>query len=142
MSYKCCEAKDRISRGPATDEEIQGIVVRLHKTHTKSSAGGDPNQVFEELKPPGTGQKMLPVIEGLEERFKGKEVPKSKEEEVITRLSSAHTKAWKARLDNPRILLYPERTLLCNNVERISQYQNTGQTVKQALLDRREKWFN
>ncbi len=142
MSYKCCEAKDSISRAPATDEEIQQIVVRLHKTHTKSSAGGGDIKPMEELKPPGTGQKMLPIIEGLEERFKGKDVPKSKEEEVITRLASAQTKAWKARLDNPRILLYPERTLLCNNVERIVQYQTTGQTVKQALLDRREKWFN
>ena len=142
MPYQSTVAKDIISKGLATQEEIDGIVARLSKTHTKSSAGGETCKPAEELKVPGYGQKMLPVIDGLDERFKGAQVEKSKEDEVIRRLHSAHTKAWKSKLNYPKILLFPERTLLCNNVERIKTFQESGQTVKQNVLERREKWYN
>ena len=142
MPYQSTKAKDIMSKGPATQEEIDGIVNRLSKTHTKSSAGGEMCKTMEELKAPGYGQKMLPAIEGLEGRFKGAQVEKSKEDEVIQRLHSAHTKSWKSKLDHPKILLFPERTLLCNNVERIKMFQESGQTVKQNILERREKWYN
>ena len=140
--YQSTAAKDIISKSAASQEEIDGIVKRLNTTHTKSSAGGEVCKTMEQINIPGYGQKMLPAIEGLEERFRGASVDKSKENEVIERLHSAHTKAWKSRLDNPKILLFPERTLLCNNVERIRMFQENGQTVKQNVLERREKWFN
>ena len=47
-----------------------------------------------------------------------------------------------ARIDNMRILLYPERTLLMNEPNRIKTFQETGSLVKQAILQRREKWYN
>ena len=142
MPYQSTKAKDIISKGPASQDEIDGIVTRLSKTHTKSSAGGETCKTTEELKVPGYGLKMLPVIDGLEERFKGAKVEKTKEDEVIQRLHSAHTKAWRSKLNTPKILLFPERTLLCNNVERIKMFQESGQTVKQNVLERREKWYN
>ena len=132
---------NKIARTPATEEEMNEIFGRLATMHTKSSSGGQGVPPYEHPKTPGIGTKTFPVIEGLDERFKGSKVPKEKEKEVIERLHTAKTKAEEARLDNPRILLYPERTLLCNNVERIRTYQDSGQTVKQAVLERREKWF-
>ena len=132
---------NKIARSPASEEEMNGIYARLATTHTKSSSGGQGIPPMEPPKTPGIGTKVFPVIKGLDERFKGSKISKEKESEVIQRLHTAKTKAEDARLSNPRILLYPERTLLCNNVERIHMFQDSGQTVKQAVLDRREKWF-
>ena len=86
---------------------------------------------------------MWPTIDGLEERFKGvKAVPRNKWQESSTRLSSAPTKSSAARRDFQRILLYPERTILMNNTERIVNYQKSGAMSRQLDLQRREKWFN
>ena len=131
-----------VSRQPASEDEMKEIYQRLNGTHTKSSQPTDCKS-YEPMNPPGYGQKMLPPIEGLEERFKGsKGLPKEKVEEKVGELHSTQTKASQARRDNPRHLLYPERTLLMNNVERIVEFQEKGSLVKQTVLQRREKWYN
>ena len=135
-------AENIVAREPATEEEIKTIFSRLQTTHTKSSNGGAECKPHDPPAPQGLGHKMLPIIDGLEERFKGdKAMKKEKADSVFTRLTSAHTRSSRARGESPKILLYPERTLLCNNVTRIVNYQNTGEVVKQATLARREKWF-
>ena len=141
MPYETVVARDVISRPPASNEELGEIVNRLHSTLTKS-ATGQTCKTYNQPKCPGTGLKMLPTIEGLESRFTGKEVAADKEKEVRDRLHGAGTKASSARYQNPRILLYPERTLLMNNVERIVAFQQSGAVAKQNVLARREKWFN
>ena len=55
---------------------------------------------------------------------------------------STDTGASKARKDFPRILLYPERTILHNNTSRIRSYQDSGTMSRQKELARREKWYN
>ena len=129
-------ARDTISRKFTSEDEVQESFKRLQTTHTKSSSGD--TVPCKEIKAPQT----LPVIEGLDGRFKGDaKSNKSKMADITERLSSAHTRSSKARLDNPRILLYPERTLLCQNVKRINDFQVDGSTVRQKELARREKWF-
>lgn len=139
--YKGLVAKDTISRAPATDDEIKEISARLASTQTKATKPA-PCRSIDELKEPGSGLKMLPVIPGIEERFRGPAVEPEKTKEAAARLHTTRTKAWQAQLDNHRILLYPERTLLMNNVERIAQYQQNGAIAKQTVLARREKWYN
>ena len=126
----------------ASDEEQVAISARLNSTHTKSSSGGVDCRTYPNPNPPGYGLKMFPVIEGLDTRFMGDKVAPEKVQEVIVKMHKTQTKASQARIDNPRHLLYPERTLLMNNVERIEQYQTTGGLVRQNLLQRREKWYN
>ena len=130
-----------ISRAPASTEELDEIYGRLHTTHTKSSKGGEECRPVEHMTAPGYGLPMFPVIDGIEKRFHGHEAPPEKVTEVITRMTKAQTKASQARLDNAAILLYPERTLLMNNVERIHMFQESGALVKQAMLQQREKWY-
>ena len=138
---KPLEADNSLAREPVSEQERNEILHRLNKTHTKSSQGA-PCKDPDEPNTPGLGTKCLPVIEGLEKRFKGQKSDENKVKDIFNRLSSASTRSSRARYENARILLYPERTLLCNNVERIVSYQNTGATVKQEVLARREKWFN
>lgn len=145
MSGKICRqspttAVDKIARKLESNEEIMAVYKRLNSTHTKSSSPQNCKG-FDTPNPPGYGQKMFPIIDGLDTRFGGKNVPAEKVNDVISRLHTSQTKSSKSRMDNPRILLYPERTLLCNDVERIKAYQDTGETVKQPYLDRREKWY-
>lgn len=92
---------------------------------------------------PGLGQKTLPIISGEGVRFKGnlKETFTSASE-VGSRLTSATTSASRSRLQNHRILLYPERVLLCNDVARIAAFQENGSLLKQKDMNAREKWFN
>ena len=136
------KAQDTISRPRGSDDDVDQITQRLVKTHTKSSSGGAECKTMDPLKSPGYGQKMYPIIDGLVQRFSGRLRPATGSVDGITqRLTSAQTKASQARLDNPRILLYPERTLLCNNVARIGMFQQNGVTVRQKELARREKWY-
>ena len=121
---------------------MEAIIGRLNSTHTKASSGATECKPFEENPPAGYGLKMYPVIEGLEQRFKGHEAPQDKVDEVIGKLHTTPTACSKARKDPPRILLYPERTTLMNNVERIVGYQTSGSVARQKDLQRREKWFN
>ncbi len=139
--YRARRAVNRVARPPCSEEEMGEIYTRLYTTTTKAWTGGEGIGPMDPPKEPGLGLKMYPVIDGLDTRFQGASVPKEKKEEIIGRLHTAKTKAEQARLDNPRVLLYPERTLLCNNVERINAYQNNGSTVKQDVLERREKWY-
>ena len=134
-------ADNSIAKDPVPEREMTEIFKRLNTTHTKAT---EPTacKPYEPPKTPGLGQKCLPDIDGLDARFKGKRVDSAKAGNIFSRLSSASTKSSRARYDNAKILLYPERTLLCNNVERIVNYQNTGSVVKQDTLARREKWFN
>ena len=96
---------------------------------------------MEPAKPCGYGLKMYPVIDGIETRFMGT-VDADKKEESLARLLKTQTTSSQARMDNPRILLYPERTTLMNNVERIKAFQDSGATTRQKEMQRREKWFN
>ena len=133
---------NKVSRPPATADEMKEIYQRLSSAHTKSSRN-QKCRTYEEPKPPGYGLKLLPVIDGLEKRFNPDSgLPKEKVEEVVQHLHTKQTGASQARRDNPRHLLYPERTLLMNNVERILDFQEKGSLVKQTVLQRREKWYN
>lgn len=131
---------------PASDICIllqQEIFERLNKTHTVSSANtGQIRHPKDPPKPPGYGMKMFPIIEGLDTRFAGFPASQDKVAEVVGHLMKTQTTASQAKLDNPRILLYPERTTLMNNVERIRAYQENGAVAKQNMLQRREKWYN
>ena len=142
MPYQQPVAKDLISRDGVTGDDVKTIVQRLHTTKTECKKGPDLNKVFEIPPIPGLGMKMLPEIEGLETRFRG--TPRGKDEvnEVMKRLHTTNTKASTARKDNPRVLLYPERTTLMNNTERILAYQQNCEVAKQGSLARREKWYN
>ena len=142
MSYNKTQAKDTISRPPASEDEITDIVKRLYSAHTKSSKGA-PCKEPDTPKPQGYGLKMYPVIDGIETRFKC-QGSKGKEEvgSLTERLHKTQTKASSARLDYPRILLYPERTSLMNNTERIVAYQQSGAVSTQQELQRRERWYN
>lgn len=132
-----------IAREAAQEEELQEIFQRLCKSHTKASSGGPDCKQYEPISPPGYGQKMYPAIEGLETRFAGDSAVVEEEVKAVAqRLTSKQTTASQARLDNPRILLYPERTILMNNVERIRSFQENGNVAKQTVLARREKWYN
>lgn len=136
------QTTNSVARAPASEEEMKEIYERLYSASTKGKSG-QVCKTFDPMKPPGFGQKMLPPIEGLDERFSGeKPLPTSKVAEVVGTLHSTQTKASQARKDNHRHLLYPERTLLMNNVERIVAFQETGSLVKQTVLQRREKWYN
>ena len=177
MPYEALEARDVISKGPVTHDELGSIVDRLYtthtasssgnagkdapkapgrslsedemkaiydrlaSTHTKSSGGADCKPV-EPIRTPGMGLKMYPVIEGIETRFMGEKLPPEKVSAIIDKMHATQTKSSQSRRDNPRILLYPERTTLMNNVERILAYQQSGSVAKQNVLQRREKWFN
>ena len=132
-------AKDMISK-PSGD--VKASSLRLNTAHTKSSKGGEPCRTPEPLTLPGLGLKMFPKIDGLDTRFIGHKVNRKKVAEVTQRLSSATTRASRARLENHRILLYPERTLLFNDTERITQFQESGVVVKQKDMSTREKWYN
>ena len=132
-------AKDTIS---AASGDVKAISHRLNTAHTKSSSGGVPCRNPEPTTLPGYGLKMFPAIDGLDTRFIGHKVNKKKVAEVTERLSSATTRASRARLENHRILLYPERTLLFNDTERIVQFQESGVVVKQKDMSAREKWYN
>lgn len=134
-------ATNVVSRPPASESEKKEIYNRLAAAHTKSSNGSQCKPA-DPAKTPGLGLKMLPVIEGIETRFRDAAGPPEKVQEVIGRLNTTQTAASKARNDNPRILLYPERTTLMNNVERILAYQQSGSVARQNMLQRREKWFN
>ena len=134
-------ADNSVSRAPVSDDEKTAMLHRLNQTPTKSSAG-EACKSYEPPPPPGLGLKCLPDIAGLAQRFKGAPAPQAKVNDIFSRLSSASTRSSRARYEHAKILLYPERTLLCNNVERIVSYQNTGSVVKQEALARREKWFN
>ncbi|ELU14041.1 hypothetical protein CAPTEDRAFT_222587 [Capitella teleta] len=133
----------KIGKENLSSEEMKEIYHRLNKTHTVSSANtGVIRHPKEPPKPPGYGMKMLPIIEGLDTRFIGHPAPQEKVNEVIQKLTTTQTTASQARKDNPKVLLYPERTTLMNNVERIRAYQESGSVAKQNMLQRREKWFN
>ncbi|KAK2189243.1 hypothetical protein NP493_112g01016 [Ridgeia piscesae] len=133
-------AKDMISK-PSAD--VKASSLRLNTAHTKSSKGGEPCRTPQPATLPGYGLKMFPAIDGLDTRFKGHKVNRKKVvADVTQRLSSATTRASRARLENHRILLYPERTLLFNDTERITQFQETGVVVKQKDMSTREKWYN
>lgn len=58
-------------------------------------------------------------------------------------MHSTHTKSSKQHTakNNAKILLYPERTILMNNVDRIVRFQGTGVIDRQAVLGRTEKWY-
>ena len=87
--------------------------------------------------------KCYPVIEGIETRYRGdKPVSQDQYNESTDKLLKTQTCNSQARLDNPKILLYPERTTLMNNVERIKTYQDSGSLVRQKEMERREKWYN
>ena len=134
-------ADNSVSRSAISEDQRNEILHRLNKTHTKSSQGAACKNPEKPLMP-GLGQKCLPLIEGLDNRFRGQKSDEGKVKDIFNRLSSASTRCSRARYENARILLYPERTLLCNDVERIVSYQTNGSTVKQESLARREKWFN
>ena len=123
----------------AGKDEINEIVRRLYSTHTKSSAGSTECKSHEPPPLPGFGQKMLPAIPNLEERFSGR--AKSANVDITKRLHNGSTRASSARLESPRILLWPERTLLMNDVQKIREYNESGSLAKQGVLPRREKWF-
>ncbi len=133
---------NEVARAPASEDEMKEIYDRLHTSKTKSSLGGETCKPAPDVKMPGYGLKVYPIIEGIETRFKGNPQPKSKVSEAAERLLMTQTKASQSRLDNPRVLLYPERTTLMNNVERIVAYQQTGAVAKQNIMERREKWYN
>lgn len=136
------EADNSIAHKAETEEEVKEIFTRLQTSHTKSSSGGKECKSFDELPTPGLGQKCLPNIDGLKGRFKGsKSVKNTEAESIFTRLTSASTRSSRARGEFSKILLYPERTLLCNDFSRITAYQQTGEVVKQSALARRDKWF-
>ena len=128
-------------RTPTSSDEVTGIFKRLNSTHTKSSRGGVECKPDDPLPRPGYGQKVYPIIDGIETRFSGNR-KLDDAGSVIDRLTKTQTKSGSARYAAPRILLYPERTLLCNSVEKIVAYQESGATSKQNVLARREKWFN
>ena len=130
-----------ISRPPASDEELSEIYTRLHGTQTKSSKGGEECRTYDSKKPPGMGLPMFPDIDGMDKRFAGFDAPPDKVAEVITRMRMTQTKSSQARLDPHAILLYPERTLLMNEPERIRTYQDSGAIVRQQNLQAREKWY-
>lgn len=130
-----------VARAPASEEEMKEIYGRLSTTHTKSSSGGAHCRQPPEVIPPNYGSKCFPAIDGLDVRFQGPKATEEKANEIMSRLMSTQTKASQARRDNPRILLYPERTLLMNNFERIREYQTTGVVTKQKDLQARERWF-
>ncbi|CAH1795530.1 unnamed protein product [Owenia fusiformis] len=138
-------AKDIISRDPASKEEMAEIIDRLNKTTTVSKRGGEDykDKAWDYPKTPNLGSKMLPIIDGLDDRFKGGSV-NSKEtyDDITGRLHTTRTKAASLRYDYPRILLYPERTTLMNNTQRIVDYNNSGAVAKQKELARRERWYN
>lgn len=137
---------NEVSRPSATDEELQEIYNRLHGTHTKTSKGGEECRPWDPVKVPGQGLPMFPFIEDLDKRFNGSKlidakVGEEKIKEIIEALRKNQTVASQARLDPYTILLYPERTLLMNNPERIRQFQENGAIVKQVILQAREKWY-
>ena len=135
--------KNEVARDPATEDEMLEIYKRLHGTGTKSSKGGEACEAPSVPKVPGYGLKAYPIIEGIETKFKGESpLAKDKMTEAVGRMHTTQTRSSQSRRDNPRILLYPERTTLMNNVERIVAYQQTGSVAKQNMLQRREKWFN
>lgn len=136
--------RDTISREPVTKDELKDIVERLNTTSTVSKRGGEDykDKIWDYPKVEGLGKKMLPIIDGLDERFKGTPVPKDKYNEITQNLHTSKTKASQLRYEYPRILLYPERTTLMNNTQRILEYQEAGTVAKQATLARREKWYN
>ena len=201
MPYEPTVADDQISKKARPEEEINMIVDRLYTMETESWKGGDQNKQFGQPRLPGGGKKMLPFIEGLDSRFKGKPLageelkaasdrlnttkttaspvrykdiqtnfkqpiipnlgtkclpeidgldirfrgapqPTEQLQESTKRLHTTQTKATTARVDNPRILLYPERTTLMNNTARILAYQQNCEVAKQPSLARREKWYN
>ncbi len=129
-----------IARDPASEEEIDNIVTRLKTTQTKSGSG-ESCKVPSEPNVPGYGLKMFPTIPGIETRFKGATVHKDRELEIAQRLTRAHTASSRARTGTPKILLFPERTLLQGDPARIKAFQTTGETVKQHGLGKREKWY-
>ena len=146
-SAQACKAssariRNQVARQPLPEEERLEIYKRLYSTHTKASAGGMRCKSADPLQTPGMGLKMLPVIEGLEKRFRGRPMKKEEAEGVVAqRLYRAKTASTNARLAYPRILLYPERTLVGGDVERVRAYHESGTLTKQSLLGRREKWY-
>lgn len=134
--------KNVIAGAPLPVGEQLEICQRLYSTPTKASSGGKRCKSAVPLTTPGLGLKMLPVIEGLEGRFKGAGRPKSHSGTTVGgRLHSTQTATARSRQDYPRILLWPERTLVSGNLERLRAYQDTGMLSKQAGLPRRDKWF-
>lgn len=132
-----------IAKKVESEDEVKEIFARLRTTHTKSSSGGVPCKQSDPPKPIGFGTKCYPIVEDIESKFKGaKPVPKEKYDEITDRLLKTQTCNSQARLDNPKVLLYPERTKLMNNVDRIRNYQDSGSVVKQKEMERREKWYN
>ncbi|KAK2169784.1 hypothetical protein LSH36_7g16103 [Paralvinella palmiformis] len=123
----------------ASKEELESIVKRLYSTHTKSSSGSTSCKTYNPLPSPGYGQKMYPIIPGLESRFSGR--AKTANPEATKRLYETKTRATTARLKSPQILLWPERTLLMNDVNKIRDYYQSGTLAKQSALPRREKWY-
>ena len=138
MSFRGQSSEERNIRATSKDE-IQAIVNRLYSTHTKSSSGSTSCKTYEPLPMPGYGQKMYPAIPGLESRFSGR--AKTANPESARRLHETKTRATSARLESPRILLWPERTLLMNDVNKIRDYYQSGTLAKQSALPRREKWY-
>ena len=130
---------ERRKKAVSSKEEIESIVNRLYSTHTKSSSGSTSCKTYEPLPSPGYGQKMYPAIPGLETRFSGR--AKTANPESTRRLYETKTRATSARLESPRILLWPERTLLMNDVNKIRDYYQSGALAKQSALPRREKWY-
>lgn len=135
------KSSNSIARAPCTNDEKKEIFDRLAKTHTKSTNGEGCRPVVP-TGTPGLGLAMLPVIEGIETRFMGEKLSPEKVQGIIEKMHATQTKSSQSRRDNPRVLLYPERTTLMNNVERIMAFQQTGSVAKQGVLQRREKWFN
>ena len=131
--------KDIISRPGTSSADVKEITNRLASAHTKSSSGGVECKAKPELTPIGYGLKSYPTIEGIETRFKGNSSANASA--VSSRLMSAQTRASKSRLESPAVLLYPERTMLMNEPERIRAYQTSGDMSKQGVLGRREKWY-
>ncbi len=121
---------------------FQEIFKRLGETHAKSSSGGLECKSYDPKKPVGYGLRMFPEIDGLDTRFSGSGNADADLEATTDRLRSTQTIASQARLDKPRILLYPECTKMMNDPGRLRLFQERGEVVKQADLARREKWYN
>ncbi|CAD5119083.1 DgyrCDS7728 [Dimorphilus gyrociliatus] len=135
--------RDTISKPFESEEDTKQIVDRLHKTHTKSSSGGELCKIYEPKTPQNYGTKAYPVIEGLDTRFREKTAPKDKVKDIINKMHTSHTVCSELHTSkkNASILLYPERTILMNNVDRIVRFQDTGAIDRQGMLGRTEKWY-
>lgn len=79
----------------------------------------------------------------MDTRFKENSATKDKVQDIINKMHSKHTVSSEHHTakKNAAILLYPERTILMNNVDRIVRFQDTGVIDRQGVLGRTEKWY-